>query len=228
MDSRDSESSTDDDFPERLYGHLKSSAGAAGSVTSAVHVQNMANANANDTSTMRSSITPSAFESARSSTSIFSVSSLSTISRPSTPPSSISTRSYQVPNSFAGTKSASSSRTAIPHDSSTSMLGDATLMAAEKDGDDPNMPSEEQSLRHDWHATPTVLTRLLAMSSIESPAASRTASYADGNPNLIGQGRHIATIFKNLAHDIQNLLLVLLRCIITCTVVGCWKANTPT
>ena len=69
------------------------------------------------------------------------------------------------------------------------MLGDTTIRSIEKDGDNTASPlvGLRDGHRVGRHSTPTALTRLLASTSTNSPAQSRSTSYANGNPNLVRQ-----------------------------------------
>jgi len=78
-------------------------------------------------------------------------------------------------------------------------MGDATVSAAEKSGDDPTAPESSPPGRH---STPTALTRLLAARTFTtSPDISRNGSYIDGNPNLTRQAADSANSSTHSLHD---------------------------
>lgn len=185
MDARDSESSTDDDFSEPLYGQYRNIADAAEPASNLLNAR--LTTPGSDTATIRSGVAASSpYGSIRSS--VFSPAT-TLVSRPGTPssPTLPSTFTPHVHRSATPAASASSPRTSVFLDGGSSMLGDATLSAAEKDGDDPTIPLLRESASVGRDATPTALTRLLASQVPLSTSPSRAASYADGNPNLSKQ-----------------------------------------
>jgi hypothetical protein len=70
-------------------------------------------------------------------------------------------------------------------DENVSILGDATLPQAEKDGDDPSTPEgNDGTSQHRDYTTPTAIARLLASRAAASGDSS-AESYTLGNPNLV-------------------------------------------
>ncbi|KAF2434230.1 hypothetical protein EJ08DRAFT_582635 [Tothia fuscella] len=74
------------------------------------------------------------------------------------------------------------------------LLADDALPQAEKDGDDPTTPTDQDSPpRNNAYATPTSLARLLASHSVDSPPDSRPPSYTIGNGNLVRRSPYSGT-----------------------------------
>ena len=188
MDARAFES--DDEPPDQIYGTVRSGSGAEPE-TSDVQVE--AVASSSDTTTLRTSLARSTpFDTELGS--IFS-SHAALASRPKSP-SSAPLRLVQSPFPSLGPLAtiASASSPSTPRRSARflsgdiSILRDAALPAAEKDGDDPSTPVQSEAPREGDYKTPTRLTRLLASHVDESPGASRSHSYISGNANLVQQG----------------------------------------
>jgi hypothetical protein len=201
MNIRDDDSSTDEDMPlPRLGGSLITphSTGEAGPSSTNLHtglhtgLPSIGDSDAAAAADRNSTGGFSAYESARSS--LFAAPSIA-VEHPPTPPSPSPRPTYAAQPVFT----TQPPRSIFLDSSSTSLMGDTTVTAAQKEGDDPSAPVMDDS-PPGRHSTPTALTRLLASRAATSPTptASRNASYIDGNVNLM---QRINTSGANSLHS---------------------------
>lgn len=102
-------------------------------------------------------------------------------------PASSHPMNYSLPASrpLATASSSNQTRRARFLDENVSILGDASLPQAEKDGDDPTTPEGNDANEGRSYTTTANLTRLLASRAMISSGDSSTESYTLGNPNLV-------------------------------------------
>jgi hypothetical protein len=172
---------TDDDEPQNnnIFGRLPTGSGAE--QESASGPSEATPGSANIRSSPPESDRPSIFSSLSTSSNVPSPT-------PDTPTPSSRPMTYHLPSSrplatLAQASSSKQTRRTRFLDGDISIIGDAALPQAEKDGDDPSTPVDTDGTgqSRDYN-TPAALTRLLASHAVDD---SRSQSYTLGNPNLV-------------------------------------------